>query len=140
MKAYFTLHSNASAQYDVYCAQFLRRTLTIRIQWLTCSCLTGTAAILHGYFDTSQAAFPSSVSYSVSLDGVPTTNYVSSFTPDPNSEDNVLAAFTNLTNQEHSIELALHAAGDAVVDGSNILLRFDRAVLQSEPPSSAPKQ
>ncbi|KAI0084910.1 hypothetical protein BDY19DRAFT_1050965 [Irpex rosettiformis] len=92
----------------------------------------GTAVTLHGFFDTSQNTFPSSTSYSVSLDGVPTTNYASSFTPDPNSEENVLAAFANLTNQEHSIQIALHTTGDA--DDGSILLRFDRAVLQSEPP------
>ena len=75
------------------------------------------------------------MSYSVSLDGVPTTNYASSFTSDQNSAGNVLAAFTNLTNEEHSIELALHTSRD--VDDGSILLRFDRVVLESEPLSSS---
>lgn len=93
---------------------------------------TGTAVTLHGFFPTSLPAFPSSISYSVLLDGVPTANYASSFTADPNSEDNILAAFTNLTNDEHFVELMTHNSG-GVPDGT-ILLRFDRAVIESQLP------
>lgn len=96
---------------------------------------TGTAATLYGFFNTSLPAFPSSISYSVSLDGVPTTNYASSLaTTDPDSENSVLAAFTGLPNEEHFVELALHNSGES--DGS-ILLRFDRVILQSEASGSS---
>ncbi|KAI0688175.1 hypothetical protein BC835DRAFT_329691 [Cytidiella melzeri] len=94
---------------------------------LLCSAYYRTAATLYGFFNTSLPAFPSAVSYSVSLDGVSTTNYASSFTTDPDSQDNILAAFTNLTNGEHFLELALHSSGN--VSEEIILLMFDRVVL-----------
>ncbi|KAI0339912.1 hypothetical protein BDW22DRAFT_1399608 [Trametopsis cervina] len=100
---------------------------SLRIRW------NGTAVTLYGFFPTSLDAFPATISYSVSLDGVPTTNYASSFTADPNSEDNILAAFTGLANDAHIVELALHNPTGMSDDA--ILMRFDRAVITSALPA-----
>ena len=102
-------------------------------------CLSsGTAVTLYGFFPVLSPEFPATISYSVSLDGVPTTNYASSFTTDPDSVDNVLATFTNLTNDEHFVLLTVH--NSAAMTDDSILLRFDRAVITSELPSTSSKQ
>jgi hypothetical protein len=75
------------------------------------------------------------MSYSVSLDGVPTTNYAFHFNNDDNSADNVLAAFSDLQLAEHSVQLTLHNSGN--VSDDTILLRFDRVDLQSRLPASS---
>ncbi|KAL4251440.1 hypothetical protein ABKN59_005708 [Abortiporus biennis] len=75
---------------------------------------------------------PSSATYSVLLDGVPTTNYASSSPTPPNYYTNVLAAFSNLTNSDHTVVLTMHNP-DHIIDGS-VLLQFDRAVLTTGAP------
>ncbi|KAI0786650.1 hypothetical protein C8Q75DRAFT_808179 [Abortiporus biennis] len=75
---------------------------------------------------------PSSATYSVLLDGVPTTNYASSSSTPPNYYTNVLAAFSNLTNSDHTVVLTMHNP-DHIIDGS-VLLQFDRAVLTTGAP------
>ena len=99
---------------------------------------SGTAVTLYGFFPTSLPAFPAAISYSVSLDGLSTTNYASSFSSDPDSTDNVLASFTNLTNDEHFVQLTLHNPTTTFDD--SILLRFDRAIITSGLPTPTPAQ
>ena len=63
----------------------------------------GTAVALYGYFPTSAAGYPASVSYSVALDGTATTNYASALAPDADPAKSLLAAFADLTYGEHSV-------------------------------------
>lgn len=98
----------------------------------------GTAVALYGFFPTSAAGFPASVSYSVALDGTATTNYASALAPDADPAKSILAAFADLTNGEHSVQLTLHSSptpGDPSVS-----LQFDRAVLTAGLPPQAMKQ
>ncbi|KAH8107876.1 hypothetical protein BXZ70DRAFT_18996 [Cristinia sonorae] len=71
-------------------------------------------------------------SFSVTLDGTPTTNF--GFFAANNVSENVLASFANLTYGEHDVELALHKPDD-----NPAVLRFDRAVIVGGIPSLATK-
>jgi len=100
----------------------------------------GTGIALYGdLLPFGSASNPSgSISYTVSVDGTPTTNYESSFSSSTDPSSNILALFSNLTYGEHLIELAMQNAANTV-DGS-VLLRFDRADITSNVPpfSSTP--
>lgn len=74
-----------------------------------------------------------SAAFSVTLDGIPTTNYA--FSPSPSDISNsVLASFSNLSYSEHVVVLTLHNPG--LLDDGTVLLQFDRAVLTAEIPPS----
>lgn len=94
--------------------------------------LPGTAVSLYGLFPVNNPSFPSTLSYSISLDGVPTTNYNSSSTSGNASQD-VLASFTNLTNDRHHLQLTMHNPDGLA--GPTAQLLFDRAVITSTVPS-----
>ncbi|KAJ3535213.1 hypothetical protein NM688_g7009 [Phlebia brevispora] len=93
----------------------------------------GTAVSLYGYFPTNNPSFPSALSYSVSLDGISTTNYVSQLSSGNISQD-ILASFTSLTNGAHSVQLTMHNPGG--LSGPNTQLLFGRAVITSTTPLS----
>ena len=99
------------------------------------SLLIGTGVALYGYFPPDSSTVPSSLSYSISLDGTSTTNYASSITgSDPTQS--VLAAFTNLTDTEHSIVLTMHNPDG--LSHPDFVLQFDRAEINGtvpQPPS-----
>lgn len=110
----------------------------LSIYYVVLTACPGTAVSLFGFFPTSASGFPSSVSYSVALDGSATTNYASAFSPDSDPATSVLASFTNLTNGEHIVEVTMHDPND--LDDSSIILQFDRAVITSSLPAQAAKQ
>ncbi|CAL1706387.1 unnamed protein product [Somion occarium] len=93
-----------------------------------------TAISLYGELTLSNngAQQVDSVTYSISLDGTPTTNYGSFFSSPSDYANNILASFANLTYGLHTIELVMHNP-EQVSDGS-VLLQFDRAVLTSGVP------
>ncbi|KAI0949030.1 hypothetical protein AcW1_008745 [Taiwanofungus camphoratus] len=94
----------------------------------------GTAVTIYGTL-TSGASATSSLSYSVSLDGDPTTDYVSSLSSPASVESasgDVLAAFSNLTDTAHEIVLTAHNSGmskNGNSSGTDSVLAFDRAVV-----------
>ncbi|KAI0074664.1 hypothetical protein K474DRAFT_1699576 [Panus rudis PR-1116 ss-1] len=89
----------------------------------------GTGITLFGELTPTTDLSSSSATYSVSLDGTPTTNYASFFSSPSDYTNNVLASFANLSYAEHTIELVMHNP-DNILDGS-VLLQFDRAALTS---------
>ncbi|KAK7692350.1 hypothetical protein QCA50_003975 [Cerrena zonata] len=94
----------------------------------------GTGVSLYGELDPSDSGQqPNSVTYSVILDGTPTTNYDSFFSASSDYANNILASFSNLTYDQHTIELVMHNP-QQISDGS-VLLKFDRAVLTSGVPA-----
>ncbi len=90
--------------------------------------------MLYGSFPVTSPSFPSSLTYAVTLDGTPTTNYASSISPDVAVDNNILASFTNLTNGEHLVELTMRNP-TGLSDEIN-LLQFDRVVITSHAPLS----
>ncbi|EKM54681.1 uncharacterized protein PHACADRAFT_210467 [Phanerochaete carnosa HHB-10118-sp] len=102
---------------------------TLSLRW------NGTAVSLCGFFPTSTSGFPSTVSYSIALDGTATTNYAFSFSPDSDPAKSVLASFTDLTNGEHVVELTMHNPDDL-----DDILQFDRAVITSGLPAQPTNQ
>lgn len=89
---------------------------------------------LYGELDQPDVEQANSVTYSVFLDGTPTTNYGFSFSAPSDYANNVLASFTNLTYEQHTIELVMRNP-QRISDGS-VLLKFDRAVLTSGVPAA----
>lgn len=93
----------------------------------------GTGVSLYGEFlpiDDDGTA-----TYSVALDGTPTTNFAFS-NDSPVISDNILAAFSNLSYGEHTVELTLHNP-KSVFDGT-VMLQVDRVVVVGEvPPQSS---
>ena len=94
----------------------------------------GTGISMFGFFPANNPAFPWNLSYSVSLDGIPTTNYVSSDISGDNVTTDVLASFTNLTNTQHSVTMTMHNSGNAI--GPDPSLLFDRAIIMSSIPTN----
>ncbi|KAH9948930.1 hypothetical protein B0H21DRAFT_689167 [Amylocystis lapponica] len=93
----------------------------------------GTAITVHG---TLTAPVLSTLSYSVTLDGTPTTNYVSTLSSPASvtsAVDDVLAAFSNLSDGPHQLVLTVRnpdTDGNTTATGAVVVL--DRAVVELE--------
>ena len=93
--------------------------------------------ILHGSFNSSLSNAPSTVPYSVSLDGTATTNYQSHLSEDSDPATSTLASFMNLTNGEHIVELTMQPLQS---DDNSTILEFDRAIIISALPEQSIQQ
>ncbi|EMD37645.1 hypothetical protein CERSUDRAFT_73497 [Gelatoporia subvermispora B] len=95
--------------------------------------LEGTGAVLHGTVlpPTVSSTHPTNVTYTLALDGVPTTNFVSSISPSASvltASSDVLASFSNLSDGTHMVVLTVHNPGDQS-SGQQGMIAFDRAVV-----------
>lgn len=87
------------------------------------------------YGTVTSPASTNSFSYSISLDGTSTTNYVSSLSSSSSVDTaatDILAAFSNLTDSSHEIVLTVHnpyASSGTDASGSDAVVAFDRAVV-----------
>ncbi|OBZ70850.1 hypothetical protein A0H81_09220 [Grifola frondosa] len=94
----------------------------------------GTSITLHGTLIPilNTSSDPNAPSYTVTLDGTATTNFLSSLSSPPSvltASVDVLASFSGLTSGEHQIALTLRNPEEND-PGGGAVLAFDRAVLE----------
>ncbi|KAI8994010.1 hypothetical protein BD414DRAFT_411509 [Trametes punicea] len=100
---------------------------------LTWSCTLGTDITIFGTL--VQPSNDVDVSYTVTLDGTATTNYISNISQVPTVDtaaNDVLVAFTGLPEGLHSIQVTLHNPGPSDSPANSTagpLLAFDRALV-----------
>lgn len=89
-------------------------------------------------YGTVTAPSSSAFTYSVSLDGTSTTNYISSISQVPSvntASTDILAQFANLTDTSHEVVLTVHIPGMSSKAGTTNLdavVAFDRAVIDMD--------
>lgn len=85
------------------------------------------------YGTITSPASTNSLSYTISLDGTSTTNYVSSMSSSPSVDTaatDILAAFSNLTDTLHEIVLTVHNPDtSSSTNAPDAVVAFDRAVV-----------